>query len=83
MEKPTITLGDGTLLDPNEGMAANLDEHAKSSLSDNMRVFVATNLRGKKEYILVEGQNVIFANINAENVAAHIDILKMNQDFNR
>jgi hypothetical protein len=81
MEK--ITLEDGTVLDPNWGFAPNLDEYAKSNLSNNMRVFLATDVRGKKEYILVEGQNVIFADANAETVAAHIDILKMNQDFNR
>lgn len=43
----------------------------------SLRVFLATHPDGKKEYLLADGAEPIFASQLAEAVAAHIDMMAL------
>jgi hypothetical protein len=76
-----ITTSTGVVLDPDWGMAPSLTGWARSKGFDDVTVFYAVCPDGREEYLLVRGQTPAFASQSAEAVAARIDIMAMDRDF--
>ena len=74
------TLPNGVVLDDGDSMCANLRNRIENHGLKNLRVFLATQPNGYQEWLLVEGQEPVFACQSSEAMWAHIDTYKLIKD---
>ncbi len=74
---PRVTTSTGVIIDSDALAAPTLTEYAAARGLSTIAAAVATHPSEVAEYVLIENQQVIYANQCGDAVWAHIDILAM------
>ncbi len=75
MTDDIITSPNGITLNPKGGWADSIEKYAKQKLGNDYRAFLATDVEGKKTYLLVKGSEPIHEDQNFESMCCRIDML--------
>jgi len=70
-----ITLPNGIVLDDQDLWAPALQKYASGKGLNTIRAFVAIDTDGSKQYLLVDGEQVIMENRSFEACCCRIDIM--------
>lgn len=76
-----MTLENGLTLDSDEAEAPRLTAWALKKGLVGILAFIATDPKGRKEYLLVKGDTPIFASVQFEAAAVHIDIMALDKNL--
>lgn len=76
-----ITLPNGIVLNLDGRWAKSVQDYASDLGLEGIRIFLATHPSGWQEYVIVEGESVVYADTNFESVCAHLDIMEVTKKF--